>query len=149
LPAAQWNARPQMKAFALTDVLEPAGDKPIRVLARVSVLRTEDGGRKGPFTASYRPIHNFGGPSDRIYYVGQVEVPAGTWVHPARLGIWWFTFCAARLVRPPCSCVRAHTTGCASCAIARLLAGHFMVAGLRRPPGFELASLARLIHAAA
>jgi hypothetical protein len=36
-----------MTAFAFTDVLEPAGDKPIRVLARISVLRTEDGGRKG------------------------------------------------------------------------------------------------------
>jgi len=57
-----------MKAFAFTDVLEPAGDKPIRVLARISVLGTEDGGRKGPFTASYRPNHNFGGPTDRVFY---------------------------------------------------------------------------------
>ena len=71
-----------MKAFAFTDVLEPAGDKPIRVLARISVLKTEDGGRKGPFTRSYRPNHNFGAPSDRVFYIGQVEVSEGTWVHP-------------------------------------------------------------------
>ena len=71
-----------MKAFAFTDVIEPAGDKPIRVLARISVLRTEDGGRKGPFTTLYRPNHNFGGPSDRVFYIGQVEVPEGSWVHP-------------------------------------------------------------------
>jgi translation elongation factor EF-Tu-like GTPase len=71
-----------MSAFTFTDVLEPAGDKPIRIRARISVLRTEDGGRNGPFTAFYRPNHNFGGPSDRIYYVGQVEVPQGSWVSP-------------------------------------------------------------------
>jgi translation elongation factor EF-Tu-like GTPase len=71
-----------MRAFGFTDVLEPKGDKPIRVLARISLLRTEDGGRKGPFTASFRPNHNFGGPSNRIFYVGQVEVPEGTWVQP-------------------------------------------------------------------
>jgi elongation factor Tu len=71
-----------MKAFAFTDVVEPAGDKPIRVLARISVLRTEDGGRKGPFTTSYRPNHNFGGPGNRVFYICQVEVAEGSWVHP-------------------------------------------------------------------
>jgi len=71
-----------MTAYAFTDILEPAGDRPIRILARVSLLRTEDGGRKGPFTKSYRPNHNFGGPDDRIFYVGQIEVPDGTWVYP-------------------------------------------------------------------
>jgi len=81
-----------MKAFGFTDVIEPGGGKPIRVLARISVLRTEDGGREGPFTASYRPNHNFGGPSDRIYYVGQVEVPEGTWVHPGETRDLMVTF---------------------------------------------------------
>ena len=71
-----------MSAFAFHDVMEPAGDKPLRVLARISVLRTEDGGRKGPFTKSYRPNHNFGAPVDRVFYIGQVEVPDGTWIHP-------------------------------------------------------------------
>lgn len=69
-----------MEAFTFVDVLDPGPS--IRVLARISVLRTEDGGRKGPFTGHYRPNHNFGGPADRVFYVGQVEVPEGTWVHP-------------------------------------------------------------------
>jgi len=70
-----------MAAFAFTDVLKPAGDTPIRVLARISVLTTEGGGRKGPFTTGYRPNHNFEGPNDRVFYIGQIEVPEGTWVH--------------------------------------------------------------------
>ena len=70
-----------MKAFAFTDVLEPAGKEPIRILARISVLRTEDGGRSGPFTHHYRPNHNFGGADNRVFYIGQVEVPEGTWIH--------------------------------------------------------------------
>jgi elongation factor Tu len=71
-----------MDAYCFTDVLEPAGKEPIRVLARISVIATEQGGRKGPFTKSYRPNHNFGGPEDRVFYIGQVEVPEGTWIHP-------------------------------------------------------------------
>jgi elongation factor Tu len=71
-----------MNAFVFTDVLEPAGKEPIRVLARISVIRTEDGGRQGPFTKSYRPNHNFGGPEDRVFFIGQVEVPEGEWIYP-------------------------------------------------------------------
>jgi elongation factor Tu len=71
-----------MNAFVFTDVLESAGNEPIRVLARISVIRTEDGGRNGPFTKSYRPNHNFGGPDDRVFFIGQVEVPAGEWIYP-------------------------------------------------------------------
>lgn len=71
-----------MTVLVPTDVLGPAGEKPIRVLARVAVLATADGGRKGPFSGPYRPNHNFGGPSDRIFYAGQIEVPGGTWIHP-------------------------------------------------------------------
>lgn len=85
-----------MKGFSFTDVLEPAGDKPIRVLARISVLRTEDGGREGPFTVSYRPNHNFGGPADRVFYIGQVEVPQGTWVHPGETRDLVITFLNVR-----------------------------------------------------
>ena len=71
-----------MGVFRFTDVLEPAGKEPIRVLARISVVPTEQGGRKGPFTTNFRPNHNFGGPDDRIFYIGQVEVPEGAWIHP-------------------------------------------------------------------
>lgn len=88
-----------MKAFAFTDVLEPAGKKPICVYARISVIRTEDGGRKGPFTKSYRPNHNFGGPDDRVFYIGQVEVPEGTWIHPGETHDLPITFLNVRGLR--------------------------------------------------
>jgi translation elongation factor EF-Tu-like GTPase len=52
------------------------------VLARISVRPTEDGGRKGPFTHHFRPNYNFGEPDNRVFYIGQVEVPEGTWVYP-------------------------------------------------------------------
>jgi translation elongation factor EF-Tu-like GTPase len=71
-----------MTIFQFSDVLEPAGDKPIRVLARISVLRTGDGGRQTAFKGGYRPNHNFGSAEDRVFYVGQVEATEGTWVHP-------------------------------------------------------------------
>jgi len=71
-----------MRAFHFTDVLEPAGEEPIRVLARISVISTDKGGRKGPFTKSYLPNHNFGAPDDRVFYAGQIEVPEGTWIQP-------------------------------------------------------------------
>ena len=71
-----------MEVYRFTDVLEPAGKEPIRVLARVSVVPTEQGGRKGLFTANFRPNHNFGGPDDRMFYIGTVDVPDETWVHP-------------------------------------------------------------------
>ena len=74
-----------MHAFCFHDVLEPAGKEPIRVLARISVVPTEQGGRNGPFTKSYRPNHNFGGPDDRVFYIGQVEVAEGTWIHPGEI----------------------------------------------------------------
>ena len=66
----------------LVDELRSAGDQLIRVLARVQVLATADGGRSGPFTARYRPNHNFGGAEDREFFMGQVEVPEGEWVYP-------------------------------------------------------------------
>jgi len=71
-----------MNIEVFTDVLESAGDRPIRVLARVSVHRTDEGGRHGPFTSGYRPNHNFGGPMDRVFFIGQVDVPDDAWVQP-------------------------------------------------------------------
>jgi translation elongation factor EF-Tu-like GTPase len=68
--------------FVFRDMLHPSRGAPIRIRARISVLRTEDGGRKVPFTHHYRPNHNFGGAEDRVFYIGQVEVPEGEWVHP-------------------------------------------------------------------
>ena len=85
-----------MGVFRFTDVLEPAGKEPIRVLARISVVPTEQGGRKGPFTTNFRPNHNFGGPDDRIFYIGQVEVPEGTWIHPGETRDLTITFLNVR-----------------------------------------------------
>jgi len=71
-----------MPAYQFTDVIESAGDKPINVRAQISVVKTEDGGRQGPFTHGYRPNHNFGGPDDRVFFIGQIEVGEGKWIHP-------------------------------------------------------------------
>jgi translation elongation factor EF-Tu-like GTPase len=60
----------------------PAGDALLRVLARVRVVSTEEGGKQQPFTARYRPNHNFGSSRNRQFFVGQVEVAEGDWVHP-------------------------------------------------------------------
>jgi elongation factor Tu len=79
-------------AFPFVDELGPAGDKLIRVLARVQVLATADGGRSGPFTARYRPNHNFGGAENRHFFIGQVEVPEGEWVHPGETRELTITF---------------------------------------------------------
>jgi len=69
-------------SFVFYDELRPAGDGPLRVLARVRVLAAQDGGRTSPFTARYRPNHNFGAPEDRHFFIGQIEVPEGEWVYP-------------------------------------------------------------------
>jgi elongation factor Tu len=85
-----------MELFRFTDVLEPAGKEPIRALARISVVPTEQGGRKGPFATNFRPNHNFGGPDDRIFYIGQIEVPEGAWVHPGETRDLLITFLNVR-----------------------------------------------------
>jgi translation elongation factor EF-Tu-like GTPase len=64
------------------DELRPAGDAPLRVMARVRVISSEEGGKRKPFTARYRPNHNFGSPENRHFFIGQLEVAEGDWVHP-------------------------------------------------------------------
>ena len=68
--------------FFFFDELRPEGDAPVRVLARVQVLSSEEGGRTSPFRAQYRPNHNFGAPESRHFYIGQVEIPEGESVAP-------------------------------------------------------------------
>jgi translation elongation factor EF-Tu-like GTPase len=79
-----------MEPFAFIDLMEPG--PATRVLARVSVLRTEDGGRTMPFTAPYRPNHNFGSSEGCEFYVGQIEVPRGIQVHPGETRDLTITF---------------------------------------------------------
>lgn len=67
-------------------------DELIRVLARVHVLAAADGGRNHPFTAGYRPNHNFGTAENRDFFIGQMEVPEGEWVHPGETRDLTITF---------------------------------------------------------
>jgi translation elongation factor EF-Tu-like GTPase len=69
-----------MKVIGFIDAMEPG--EPIRVLARVCVLKTEEGGKAQPFTKGYRPNHNFGEAQESQFYVGQIEVPEDTWIKP-------------------------------------------------------------------
>ena len=69
-----------MEPFSFVDLLE---DGPSRqVLARVSFLSTDEGGRREPCSGQYRPNHNFGGPDDRQFYIGQLQIPLGEVVRP-------------------------------------------------------------------
>jgi translation elongation factor EF-Tu-like GTPase len=82
-----------MSGAFTVDEIRPADDALIRVLARVHVLATADGGRSVPFTAKYRPNHNFGGADDnRHFFIGQVEVPEGEWVYPGETRELTITF---------------------------------------------------------
>jgi len=74
------NVRRFMEPFAFTDLVDSGS--PIKVLARVSVLSSESGGRSRPFIHPYRPNHNFGKPDSREFYIGQIELPEGEEVFP-------------------------------------------------------------------
>lgn len=68
--------------FFFSDELRPAGNAPVRVLARIRVLTADEGGRQSPFRARYRPNHNFGSSEERHFFIGQVEIPDGEEVCP-------------------------------------------------------------------
>jgi hypothetical protein len=62
-----------MDAFSFNDLLD---DRPARnVVARLSLSPRSAGGHDVPHGYAYRPNHNFGGPEDRAFYIGQVDVP--------------------------------------------------------------------------
>jgi len=79
-----------VEPFAFNDLVEPG--QPIRILARIAVLTPEEGGKQRPFTKGYRPNHNFGGPEDTDFYIGQIEVPEGTWIRPGEAHDLMVTF---------------------------------------------------------
>lgn len=60
-----------------------AGDV-IRVLARIHLLSTDEGGRTFPIPGgtSYRPNHNFFGPGNLEMAIGLIEVPKGEVLKP-------------------------------------------------------------------
>lgn len=69
-----------MEAFVFRDLLEDG--PPLKVLARVSFFKSEQGGREQPCVGKYRPNHNFGGPENRNFYIGQLELLPGESIHP-------------------------------------------------------------------
>ena len=50
----------------------------------LSFLSTEEGGRKTEAFSGYRPNHNFGGPSAREFYVGQITFPLDESLKPGQ-----------------------------------------------------------------
>jgi len=79
-----------MEVFGFSDAIEPG--EPIRVIARVTLLTTDEGGKTRPFTKNYRPNHNFGKPQSNQFYIGQIEVPENTWIHPGETHDLTITF---------------------------------------------------------
>jgi elongation factor Tu len=73
-----------MQFFSFFDLMD--GGPPIEVVAWVRFLSTEEGGRRNPvisgYSSSYRPNHNFGGPDNREFYVGQLMIEHGTEIRP-------------------------------------------------------------------
>jgi hypothetical protein len=53
-----------------------------QVLARIFMLPTTESGKSNPISAGYRPNHNFGSPSNRAMYIGQLDIPPGESVYP-------------------------------------------------------------------
>jgi translation elongation factor EF-Tu-like GTPase len=70
------------KAFGFYDELRPANDTSGRVLARIRMLTSDEGGKQWSVRAKYRPNHNFEGPENRHFFVGQIEIPEGEELHP-------------------------------------------------------------------
>ena len=88
-----------MKAFCFTDNLDIVGDTPIKVRAMIALVPQKEGGRHGPFTKGFRPNHNFQGPDDRLFFIGQIEVEENEWVYPDETRELYVTFLNARGLR--------------------------------------------------
>jgi len=71
-----------MGAFAFVDLFDKDRKPPLRVKALISMLRTEDGGRRNGIRSGYRPNHNFGPPDGRRFYIGQVDFEGGGTIEP-------------------------------------------------------------------
>jgi translation elongation factor EF-Tu-like GTPase len=85
-----------MTMFAFTDNLDIEEGKPIVVRVTIALVAEDQGGRHGPFTKGFRPNHNFGGPDDRFFFIGQIEVEDGVWVYPGETRDLKVTFLNAR-----------------------------------------------------
>jgi elongation factor Tu len=79
-----------MEVISYIDALEPG--EPIRVIARVTFLSIEEGGKTRAVTKGYRPNHNFGEPEENKFYIGQIEVPENAWIQPGETHDLGITF---------------------------------------------------------
>lgn len=64
------------------DVLEMLSPRPILVEAEISLIPTASGGREKPIMSKYRPNHNFDGPDNRVFFIGQIELNEGEFLYP-------------------------------------------------------------------
>ena len=69
-----------MELFTFVDNFD--NGNPIRVRARIELISTEAGGRTKPIGQRYRPNHNFGTEENRSFYIGQIDIPEETQLHP-------------------------------------------------------------------
>jgi len=88
-----------MTFFTFTDNLDIVDEKPIRVLAKIALTPQNEGGRHGPFTKGFRPNHNFKGPENTFFFIGQIEVSENEWVYPGETRELFVTFLNARGLR--------------------------------------------------
>ena len=51
----------------------------MKILARISLLATDEGGRAQPYTGSFRPNHSF---EQGTFAIGEVEQPVEVALHP-------------------------------------------------------------------
>ena len=81
------------------DVLEVVSDQPLLVEAELTLYKTENGGRHTPFTKNFRPNHNFDWPESNRFFIGQVEMNDGEWMHPGEIRTLNITFMDAKGLR--------------------------------------------------
>ena len=56
----------------------------IDVEAEVTLLPSEESGRKTGITSGYRPNHNFGSAENMDFRIGQITVPQDRWIEPGK-----------------------------------------------------------------
>lgn len=81
------------------DVLDTVSDEPLLVEAEISLLATNDGGRKSPITEKYRPNHNFDESNNCVFYIGQIELKKGEWLYPSESRLLLVTFLDSKGLR--------------------------------------------------
>lgn len=70
--------------YSFSDNLDVINDKPIKIMAKVSLFATEEGGRHTPVVGgvAFRPNHDFGDPESRSFYIGQINFEKDYLVSP-------------------------------------------------------------------